>query len=254
MDDPIQINNFIKHIINVKRDSIVGLALSKGGRMAIGKNRSKIAYVFSLLLIMGLPSFIKNSFITVIYKLKKALSKLNLTKNPSTLQYAKDLGIETFDINSPNNPDFQKRLMELKPDLIINQSQFIIKKKLLQIPSIGVINRHNALLPKNRGRLTPFWVLYKGEKETGVSIHFLTEAIDAGDIIVQEKYTVEKEDTFNTLVEKNYKIAPIAIIKAIEKLEKGEKDFLPNDTAKATYNPAPTFKDAFNYRKKRLFS
>jgi methionyl-tRNA formyltransferase len=45
---------------------------------------------------------------------------------------------------------------------------------------IGVINRHNALLPKNRGRLTPFWVLYKGEKETGVSIHFIDEGIDSG--------------------------------------------------------------------------
>jgi len=58
----------------------------------------------------------------------------------------------------------------------------------LNIPKIGVLNRHNALLPKNRGRLTPFWVLYKGETETGVSIHFVTEDLDAGDIIVQKKF------------------------------------------------------------------
>lgn len=70
-------------------------------------------------------------------------------------------------------------------DLIINQNQNILKKELLSIPKIGVINRHNALLPKNMGRLTPFWVLYKGEKVSGVSIHFVTEELNAGDIIVQ---------------------------------------------------------------------
>src|SRR6056297_3998910 len=60
--------------------------------------------------------------------------------------------------------------------------------------------RSGDLLPKNRGRLTPFWVLYKGEKETGVSIHFVTEGIDAGEIIVQKKFPITSKDTFNTIV------------------------------------------------------
>ena len=51
---------------------------------------------------------------------------------------------------------FKKKLKAIEPDVIINQSQSIIKKPLLEIPKIGVLNRHNALLPKNRGRLTPF--------------------------------------------------------------------------------------------------
>src|SRR6056297_1184789 len=73
------------------------------------------------------------------------------------------------------------------------------------------------LLPKNRSRPTPFWVLYKGEKETGVSIHFVEEGVDSGDIVVQEKYPVSKKDTFNTLVKKNCQIAPKAIPIAIGK-------------------------------------
>ena len=84
-------------------------------------------------------------------------------------------GIKTFEIENPNSKKFLNEPRKLDPDIIINQSQSIIKEGLLQVPKIGVINRHNALLPKNRGRLTPFWVLYKGEKETGVSIHFVDE-------------------------------------------------------------------------------
>ena len=106
-------------------------------------------------------------------------------------------------------------------------------------------------MPKNRGRLTPFWVLYKGEKETSVSIHFVEEGVDSGDIVVQEKYPVSPKDTFNTVVKKNYQIAPVAMLKALDLLENGHKDFIPNDDSKATYNTTPSLKEAWEYRRKR---
>ncbi|MCB0473365.1 MAG: hypothetical protein KDC56_09940 [Flavobacteriaceae bacterium] len=123
---------------------------------------------------------------------------------------------------------------------------------MLQIPRIGVLNRHNALLPKNRGRLTPFWVLYNGDKETGVSIHFVEEGIDSGDIIVQEKFNVLPGDNFNTVVSKNYKIAPLAMLKALEILKEPNPVFLPNDDNFASYNTTPTFKEALGFRKRML--
>jgi methionyl-tRNA formyltransferase len=115
-----------------------------------------------------------------------------------------------------------------------------------------VINRHNALLPKNRGRLTPFWVLFKEERETGVSIHFVTEEIDAGDIIIQKRFVVENNDNFNKLVKKNYKFAYIAMKEALDKLERGDKNYLKNDSNYATYNTIPTLKEAWKFRKRRI--
>ena len=252
MDDPIQTRDFIKYIIQNKQNEIIGLAQAKGDRMTIGKKRSKVEYLFSLMLIMGISNFIKNSYKTLIDKTLKKLANYKLTTNPSIGAYSESLGIETTYINSANNPSFLERLRELKPDIIINQSQSIIKKELLDIPTIGVLNRHNALLPKNRGRLTPFWVLLKKEKYTGVSIHFVTEGIDAGEIVVQEKYKVEKNDTFNSIVKKNYQIAPKAMVKAIDLLANGMNDFMPNNDQEATYNTVPTLNDAWNYRKTRI--
>ena len=187
--------------------------------------------------------------LTLSFKVRKKLSSIfNSIKFPSILAFADENNIPTFKITSPNTEFFQKKLKELKPDVIINQSQSILKKELLQIPTIGTINRHNALLPKNRGRLTPFWVLYRKEKETGVSIHFVNEGIDSGDIIVQEKFEVAPNETFNSLVKKNYQVAPKAMLKALEILEKGNYTLIKNTEALATYNSTPSLMEAMRYR------
>lgn len=256
MDDPIQTNDFISKIIEARKDDIVGVAISKGDRLTIRKDRSKFEYIFSLLIIMGFYHFFKNYLITVIHKIRKKLHSIfpGLIKDPSVLALAEKYNIKNWKINNPNDEKFLEEIKNLEIDVIINQSQNILKKNLLKIPKIGVINRHNALLPKNRGRLTPFWVLYKGEEETGVSIHFVTEELDAGDIIVQKRFLVSKKDNFNTLVKKNYKIAFTAMLEALDKMEKGDKNYINNEKNKASYNSIPTLKEAWGYRKKRILN
>ncbi|WP_321974872.1 formyltransferase family protein [Aureibaculum sp. 2210JD6-5] len=254
MDDPIQTYDFIKEIIDAKHDEIVGLAIPKGNRLTLSKGKSKYTYVFSLLLIMGPWHFIKTSLKTIIFKVRKKLYRLGVAKDPTIAGYALSKGIPTQTITTPNSKKFRDYLVALNLDVIINQSQNIIKKELLDIPKIGVLNRHNALLPKNRGRLTPFWVAFNGEEETGVSIHFVEEGIDSGDIIVQKKYKVTKKDNFNSIVKKNYTIAAKAMIEALEILESKEHNFINNDDDIATYNTTPSLKEAFAYRKKRIRS
>lgn len=253
MDDPIQTYDFIKYIIDNREKDIVGVVLTKGDRLTIQKNKSKLEYVISLLLIMGVFAFLMNSFKTVMHKIRRKMSKkLSFILDPTITGYATRKGLKTWQINTPNNQDFLQEIKHLEIDIIINQSQNILKSGLLSIPKIGTLNRHNALLPKNRGRLTPFWVLFKGETETGVSIHFVTEELDAGEIILQERYPITKKDNFNTLVKKNYEIAPIAMLKALDILEKGDAQFISNPRELATYNTTPTLIEAWNYRLRRL--
>ena len=105
---------------------------------------------------------------------------------------------------------------------------------------------------ENGGRLTPFWVLYKGESETGVSIHFIDKGIDSGEIIVQKKYRVKKNDTFNSLVKRNYEIAGKAMLEALDILESGDYSLIPNDDKYAKYNKIPDIKHAWEFRIRRL--
>lgn len=252
MDDPIHTNDFIKIIIDQRQKDIIAVVRSSRGRLAMPKDRSKVVYLLSLFLIMGPIHFSKNLIINLIHRGQISFSKIGLCKDPSITGYAKEIGLKVYNIESPNNKKFIETVKQMAPDLIINQSQYIIGKALLQIPKIGIINRHNALLPKNRGRLTPFWVLFKEETETGVSIHFLTDGIDNGPVIYQEKIRIESQETFNSLVKKNYVVAGRAIIKALELLEKGQPVLLPNDDRDATYNSLPTFREAVSYRIRRL--
>ena len=254
MDDPVQTYDFIKDIIDVKKNEIVGLAVPNGNRLTLSKGKSKSTYILSLFLIMGPWHFSMNALKTLVFKFKKKLSKLGLLESPSIINYAKKQGIEVKEITTPNSKKFRAYLETLDLDIIINQSQNIIKKDLLNIPRIGVLNRHNALLPKNRGRLTPFWVSYRQEAETGVSIHFVEEGIDSGDIIVQKRFKVTKKDNFNSIVKKNYEIASAAMIEAIGILSQEKYELQDNDDSLATYNTTPTLKEAFSYRKQRILN
>jgi methionyl-tRNA formyltransferase len=253
MDDPVFTIDFVKDIIRQRKEDIIGVAIARGERLKIGKRKSKFKYLLSLLLIMGIPHFVRHAYRTVSFKLRKNLAGYGLGKSPSLAVYTKELGIPVMEIGSPNHKDFLKALADLQPDIIINQSQYILKKQLLDIPKIGVLNRHNALLPKNRGRLTPFWVVYRGERQTGVSVHFVREGIDDGPVVVQEPFTVEPKDTFNTIVRKNYAIASCVMLKALSLLETNQYTLMENRNEEATYNSIPTLPEAWEYRKKIMF-
>ncbi len=252
MDEPIETHQFIRYILHRKGSQVVGLAVTEGGRLSIGKNRSRAAYLLSLFLIMGPGYFLANAFTALRFAALKKAHILGLAADPSIRSFAAQLGIPTWRIKTPNSRSFREELQRLGVDVVINQSQNILKKALLDIPRIGVINRHNALLPRNRGRLTPFWALYKGERESGVSIHFVTEGIDAGPVIVQKKFDIAPNETFRSLVRKNYEIAPLAMVEALEKLESGAEGFLPNRDEEATYNSVPTLRDAWRFRARMI--
>ena len=70
------------------------------------------------------------------------------------------------------------------------------------IPSVGSFNLHGSMLPAYRGRCPVNWVLVNGERRTGVTLHHIVEAPDAGDIVGQKEVLIEFEDTAYTLYQK----------------------------------------------------
>ena len=101
MEEPVYTLQFIKDIITARRNDVIGLAVSKGDRLTIGKKRSKVVYLFSLLLIMGPIHFFKYSVLTLNFKFKKFLAeKIQIIQSPSILHYAERVGIKTFNIKT----------------------------------------------------------------------------------------------------------------------------------------------------------
>jgi methionyl-tRNA formyltransferase len=69
-------------------------------------------------------------------------------------------------------------------------------------------------------------------------------------IVVQKRFPVEPGETFGSLARKNYIYAPRAMLEALDRLEKGDMDYLPNPDSEATYNSVPALREAWEYRKK----
>lgn len=96
--------------------------------------------------------------------------------------------------------DFYKKIDRLEPDLIlINSYSMLIREDILKIPTHGVLNIHSAPLPKYRGPNPIQWALINGDMEFGVTVHEVTNKIDAGSIIVQKKFFATIDDSWLTL-------------------------------------------------------
>ena len=99
-----------------------------------------------------------------------------------------------------NHPSFIAKIKKFAPDYIISvYYDQIFSKELINIPKYGCINIHPSLLPHYRGVSPLIWAIINGEKETGVTIHYINEEIDKGDIISQERIKISPSDTGYTL-------------------------------------------------------
>ncbi|AZA85005.1 hypothetical protein C1637_22255 [Chryseobacterium lactis] len=114
--------------------------------------------------------------------------------------------------------DLEKlRLLEnLDLDYIIGiHYPYIISSQLLNIPKIGFLNLHPAYLPYNKGWNTPSWAIMD-KTDYGATLHFMTEALDKGDIIHQKKLEVAPNDTANTLYQKALDLEKEVFTEALE--------------------------------------
>jgi methionyl-tRNA formyltransferase len=80
----------------------------------------------------------------------------------------------------------------------------IFKTEIINLPKYNTINCHAGKLPFYRGRNILNWVLINDEKEFGITVHFVDEGIDTGDIILQRDYQITDNDNYSTLLERSY--------------------------------------------------
>jgi methionyl-tRNA formyltransferase len=149
--------------------------------------------------------------------------------------------IPVLHVDDVNGEEHLARLEELGIDLVVSMAApQIFGPQLLALPPHGAINIHNALLPEYQGMLPSFWVLANGEELTGTTVHYMNEAIDAGDIIVQETVRITGEDTLHSLVcRTKIEIGPPLLLEAIARIEDGSVDGKPMNAAEGSYFSFP---------------
>jgi methionyl-tRNA formyltransferase len=134
------------------------------------------------------------------------------------------------------DPKFIDQFQKLSSDLaVVAAYGQIFPKTLLEIPQNGFINVHSSYLPFYRGAAPINQAIINGEKETGVTIMLLDEGMDTGDIILQEKILIGSEENASMLHDRLAVFGAELLGKAIDMLESGGWDPVPQDNQKATY-------------------
>ena len=182
------------------------------------------------------------------YGLKFVLSKLNPNKRVKNILAKHIIPLVEIEGNI-NKAENLERLKAYKPDLLVSVAgNQIFKNPLINLATKGCINLHTALLPKYRGLMPSFWVLRYNEKYTGVSVFFVDEGIDSGDIIVQKKVEIGNR-TQAELIDYTKVMGMDAILESIEKINVGNVDTIPNPNEEMTYFTFPTKEDVAAFLK-----
>lgn len=128
-----------------------------------------------------------------------------------------------------------EEITKLNPDMIITCAYGqIIPKELLESPKYGAINIHASLLPKLRGGAPIHHAIIDGYDKTGITIMYMNDKMDEGDIILQKETQITDEDTTETLHDRLSLIGCDLILEAIPKIVKGIKRIKQNEE-EATY-------------------
>jgi UDP-4-amino-4-deoxy-L-arabinose formyltransferase/UDP-glucuronic acid dehydrogenase (UDP-4-keto-hexauronic acid decarboxylating) len=150
--------------------------------------------------------------------------------------FCRERGLKVLTPEDPNRPEEVERIRALKPEIIFSfYYRKMLKPPILQIPPSGCLNLHGSLLPKYRGRAPVNWVLVQGEKQTGVTLHYMLEKPDAGDIVGQRAVAIAFEDTALTLYLKMEKAAAELLDEVLPKIKAGTQARLPNRIEQGSY-------------------
>jgi len=121
----------------------------------------------------------------------------------SVKEWASQKNIATYTTEEVNSPPWIAKISEINPDVIFSfYYRKMICLEILNLPRVGAFNLHGSLLPAYRGRCPVNWVIINGEKQTGITLHYMIEKPDAGDIVGQRAVAIGITDTAKTLYDK----------------------------------------------------
>ena len=145
-------------------------------------------------------------------------------------------GIPVITPDNPNVPEVVEQVRALAPDFFFSfYYREMLKAQLLAIPERGALNMHGSLLPKYRGRVPVNWAIIKGERQTGSTLHYMTEKPDNGDIVAQQAVPILPDDTALDVFKKVTVAAEMALDGVLPDLLAGRAQAVKQDLSQGAY-------------------
>lgn len=250
-EEPVYFSPFLRSIIEAKPKDVVLVVIA--GERGAGSHpktvRQKLENIYILWLIMEPFGFMRNLWIVLWQHLLRLLGPIGSLLDKRSIQGAASKHnipvVKDCDLNSQ---EFIQKLRQFSPDVVINQTECLLREEILTVPKLGIINRHASLLPHFRGRLGSWWSHAAESPEYGVTIHFVDKEIDSGPIIIQKEYSIDQRLSYSKALDILFNDAPSLMLEALAKLEKPSFVPLPNMYQGTITYLFPTLKEVKAYR------
>jgi len=198
------------------------------------------------IIFMGTPHFavpILSSLIESTYEVVLVVTQPDRPKGrrqeltpPPVKEVALKHNIPVFQPENIRNE--YEQILETEADLIVTAAYGqLIPTEILDYPPHGCINVHASILPELRGGAPIHYALLQGKKETGITIMFMEETLDTGDIISQQRISIEEDDHVGTLHDKLAEVGANLLLETLPQLFSRTFKRAKQDDSKATYAP-----------------
>ena len=149
------------------------------------------------------------------------------------------LGTSNVPVLQPKRIKAEETIAEIRasaPDVIVVMAYGqILPRAILEIPRIACLNLHASLLPRHRGAAPIQAAIVAGDRETGISVMYVDEGLDTGDVLLQRRIEIAADETGGSLHNRLAEIAPAALSEALMALKNGTAPRIPQDSSLATY-------------------
>jgi len=223
-NEPFYIPKFLDIVLS-KYENIIGIIILPG----IPNGFTTVSYFNRLINVFGFKACIAYGTLLIKYKVLDLINALRKSSRCYSIRrIAKKNLISIYKLNDINAPESLKLIKALKPEIIISvASPQIFKRELIKLTP-NTINVHAALLPQYKGMMPSFWVLAKGEQKTGITVHFMKDNLDSGDIILQKVIEISNHETFHSLQTKVAKYGAITLLDSLKIIEENKITTIPN--------------------------
>lgn len=163
--------------------------------------------------------------------------KKTITPTPVKVEALKH-GIPVYQPEKIKNEEALNEILALNPDLVVTAAfGQILPNELLEAPKYGCVNVHASLLPELRGGAPIHYAIIQGKKQTGITIMYMAEKLDAGDIISKVVVPIEEMDNVGTMHDKLSEAGAKLLSETLPKLITGEINPIKQNDAEATFAP-----------------
>ena len=181
--------------------------------------------------VASLDALVQNSFdvLAVVTAPDKPAGRGMQLQASAVKQYALDHQLPILQPEKLKDPQFIATLQDLAADVHIVVAFRMLPEVVWNMPKQGTINVHGSLLPQYRGAAPINWAIMNGETETGVTTFRLKHQIDTGNILLQSKTPIFKEDNFSTVYQRLMLLGSELLVTTLRQLEAGTLQEVPQD-------------------------